>query len=126
MKAKKAKRMTQIISALVIPFALVVSGSAQAGKFDMEGKLKQCEIAFNKAHSGEMSQVQAAKARTEHMKLVLEILENLNKRNTAVALDTGEALSQEAIVNNFRVMGRLLEMMAADHRPATTEWNYAY
>jgi len=126
MKANKAKRITLIISALVIPFVLVVSGAAMAGKFDLDGKLKQCEAAFKKAHSGEMSQAVAAKARTQHMKLVLEILDNLNKRNAAVSLETGETLTQKEIVNNFRVMGRLLEMMATDHSTATTEWNYVY
>lgn len=83
-------------------------------------------MAFEKAHSGEMSQAEAAKSQSEHRKLMLEILENMNKRNTEISTKTGEAMSNEEIVNNFRVIGRLLEMMAVELQPQKAPWNYAY
>ncbi|MDT8282217.1 MAG: hypothetical protein RQ982_05315 [Gammaproteobacteria bacterium] len=117
----------QLLSALILSGAMILSGSATADeKFPMGDKLQQCELAFEKAHSGELSQAEAAKAKSEHRKLMLEILENINKRNTEISTKTGEAMSNEEIVNNFKVMGRLLEMVALDHQPQKAPWHYAY
>jgi hypothetical protein len=117
----------QLLSVLLLTGTLLVSGSGNAADiFPLEAKLKQCEMAFKKAHSGELTLAEAGKARQKHMKLVMEILEDINKRNTAVDISTGESLTQKEIVNNFRVMGRLLEMLAADHQAPKTLWDYAY
>jgi len=108
----------QLMSVLILSGAMVLSGNIIAGeKFPMEDKLQQCETAFKNAHNGKISQADAISARTEHRKLTLEILENLNMRNTEISTKTGEVMSNKEIVNNFRVMGRLLEMLAIWHQP---------
>ncbi|HHJ35100.1 MAG TPA: hypothetical protein ENJ87_04980 [Gammaproteobacteria bacterium] len=117
----------QLLSALVLSGVIIFSGNGFAApSFPMEAKLKQCEMAFKKAHSGKLTVAEAAKARIEHMKLVKELLENLNKRNADVDVSTGESLTQKEIVDNFRVMGRLLEMLAIEHQAPEAQWDYAY
>ena len=117
----------QLMSVLILSGAMVLSGNIIAGeKFPMEDKLQQCETAFKNAHSGKISQADAAYARSEHRKLTLEILQNLNMRNTEISTKTGEVMSNEEIVNNFRVMGRLLEMLAIWHQPPKVPYEQLY
>jgi len=115
---------TQLLSALVLSGAILISGSSFAKDFPMQEKLQQCEAAFEKMQSGKMSQANAWNARKQHKQLVREILDNLNKRNANVSIATGEVLSGEEILNNFKVMGRLLAMLAAEHPADTDEWGY--
>ncbi len=120
----KANIKKQLLSALVLSGAIFISGSSFAKDSTMHTKMQQCEVAFEKMQSGKMSQAEAWKARKEHKKLVREILDNLNKRNAKVSTATGEVLSGEEILNNFKVMGRLLAMLAAEHPAQTDEWGY--
>ena len=121
------KPITRLLTVLVIPAVLAgFSINTHAESSSLEDKLNQCQIAFDKAHSGDMSQTEAAKARREHMALVREILADLNKRNATVDTAGGEVLSQQEILDNLRVMGRLLEMIAIDHQGTAAEWSYVY
>jgi len=120
----KAISRTQLLSALVLSGAILISGNSFAEGYPMQEKLQQCEAAFEQMHSGKMSQADAWHARKQHKKLVIEILDNLNKRNANVSIATGEVLSGEEILNNFKVMGRLLAMLAAEHPGETDEWGY--
>ena len=122
----KTVSKTQLLSALVLSGALLISGTSFAKGFPMQEKLEQCEAAFENMQSGKMTQTDAWKAAKQHKKLALEILANLNKRNADVSSATGQALSDEEILNNFKVMGRLLAMLAANMQPAKTEWDYIY
>jgi len=118
---------TQLLSALLLSGAVLISGNVLAAeKFDMDAKLEQCRAAYNDAHSGKMSVAEAGRAQLKHMKLMQEILKNLNQRNSKASLKTGEALSDAEIIQNLRVMGHLLEMIAGAHQQPVTEWNYAY
>jgi hypothetical protein len=120
-----AKALTNVVGILFIAMAVGAGvNEVSAGPYPLEMKLKQCEIAFQNAHSSTMSQAEAAKARRDHAQLVREILQELNKRNAAVDDKHGKTLSQDEILNNFRVMGRMLEMIASDHQPASLEWSY--
>jgi len=114
----------QLLSALVLTGTILISGSSFAKDFPLHEKLQQCEMAFEKMQNGKMSQADAWTARKEHKKLVREILDKLNKRNAEVSTATGEELSGEEILNNFKVMGRLLTMLAAEHPAETDEWGY--
>ena len=116
---------TQLLSALVLCGSILISSSSFAGGFLMHEKLQQCEAAFEKMQSGKMTQADAWRARKEHKVLVREILNNLNKRNAEVSTATGEVLSNEEILNNFKVMGRLLAMLAAEYPTDTDEWGYS-
>jgi len=109
----------QLLSVLVLSTAVFFTGSSFAAGFPMEKKLQQCEMAFEQAQSGKLSQAEAWKARREHKKLAQEILAGLNKRNAEIT-----TISNEEILNNLRVMGRLLEMLAADHPAMQDEWGY--
>ena len=120
----KTVSRTQLLSALVLSCTILISGSSFAKGFPMQEKLQQCEAAFEKMQSGKMSQADAWNARKQHKQLVREILDNLNKRNTNVSIATGEKLSDEEILNNFKVMGRLLAMLVAEHPAETDEWGY--
>ena len=121
------KSITRLLTILVIPAVIAgFSMNVHAGSSSLDEKLNQCQMAFDKAHSGDMSQAEAAKARRDHMTLVREILEDLNKRNAAVNTASGEVLSQQEILNNLRVMGRLLEMLVIDHQGTIPEWSYVY
>ncbi len=119
------------LGVLLISSMLLFSGnsvaemaSAAPGEAAIHAKLKKCEVAFDKAHSGKMSQEEAWIARREHKKLTMELLADLNKRNSAVSLESGEVLSNEQVLTNFKVMGRLLEMLAIDHPTQIDEWGY--
>ena len=106
----------QLLSAAILSGSILLSGNVIASeKFSMEDKLQQCEAAFKNSHSGNISQSSAAEARSEHRQLMLEILENMNMRNTEISTKTGDVMSNEEIVNNLRVMGRMLEMLATLH-----------
>jgi len=120
----KKKSKTQLMSALVLTGTILISSSVFANDFPMHAKLQQCEMAFDKMQSGKMSQADAWKARKQHKKLVREILAQLNKRNAEVSTATGEELSGVEILNNFKVMGRLLAMLAAEHPAETDDWGY--
>ena len=109
----------QLLSVLVLSTAVFFTGSSFAAGFPMEKKLEQCETAFEHAQSGKLSQEEAWKARREHKKLAQEILAGLNKRNAEIT-----TISNEEMLNNLRVMGRLLEMLAADHPAMQDEWGY--
>ena len=109
----------QLLYVLILSSSMFLSGNVIAEeKFPMEDKLEQCEMAFKKAHSGNISQYAAYEARYEHRKLMLEILENINLRNAEISTKSGEVMSNVEIVNNFKVMGRLLEMLAVLHEPS--------
>jgi len=114
----------QLMSVLVLAGTLLISASSFAKDFPMQAKLQKCEMAFEKMQSGKMSQAEAWKARKQHKLLVREILANLNKRNAEVSTVTGEELSGVEILNNFKVMGRLLAMLAAEHPSDTDDWGY--
>ena len=109
----------QMLSVLILSTAVFFTGSSHAGNFPLEKKLEQCEMAFEQAQSGKLSQEEAWKARREHKKLAREILADLNRRNAQIT-----TISNEEILNNLRVMGRLLEMLATDHPTMTDEWGY--
>ena len=121
---KKSYRK-QLLSVLILSGAVFISGSSFAAEnLSMDAKLKKCETAFDMAHSGKLTQSEARKAREDHIKLTLEILADLNKRNAEVSTATSEVLSDQEILNNFKVMGRLLEMLAKDHPAQTDEFGY--
>ncbi len=122
-----SKPITRLLTVLVIPAVIAgFSLNVYAGSSLLDEKLNQCQMAFDKAHSGELSQAEAGKARLKHMELMREILADLNKRNAAVDTASGEVLSQQEILDNLRLMGRLLEMLAINHHGTTTEWSYLY
>lgn len=84
--------------------------------------VEECDLAFHKAQTQVLSQAAAWKARNQHKALVRNILKNLNQRNAEVSL-AGGSLSHEEVLTNLKIMGRLLDILAAEY-PVTDEWGY--
>jgi len=116
---------SSVAVAAIIGVLSLSSGALFAAEYPMEQKLQECNAAFKAAHKKDISREEAAKAKAEHVKLMVDILRNLNEQNTAAA-DQGKPLSPVQVSNNVRVMGHLLEMLAADHMPEGAEWSYLY
>jgi len=112
------------VTALVLSLGLG-SQSVQAEKYPLQQKLQQCEQQFKASRNKSATREQAAKARVTHFKLMLDILEHLNDQNTAL-VDQGKSLSSEAVTENIRVMGHLLEMLAKEQFEPQAEWSYLY
>jgi len=110
--------------ALVVLSPIFISSNCLAADYPLEEKLLQCEAAFEKMHSGALSQEEAWKVRREHKLLVREILENLNTRNHSILKSSDHTMSSEEILDNFIVMGSLLEMLATENLRKTDEWGY--
>ena len=114
-----------VFSALVL-CTIFFSNYGFAADYPLKEKLQQCEVAFEKMHSGELSQDEAWKLRIEHKKLVKEILVNLNKRNHNILKSGDYTMSSEDILDNFIVMGSLLEMLSTENLRMTDEWGYPF
>ena len=112
------------LCAFVLFGAILVSTNSFASDYPFKEKLQQCEAAFEKMHSGDLAQKDAWKVRNEHMMLVREILENLNKRNHAVMRSQDRTMSSDEVLDNFLVMGSLLEMLATKDLRIDDEWGY--
>ncbi len=93
---------------LLIGF-MAVSLSAAAGSGSIEQKLEQCKKEFALAHSGGTPQETAAAANLRHLKLMKEILQELNTRNA------NRKLSPEELQENVMVMSHLLEMLVTEN-----------
>jgi len=118
------KSTKSLFATIALATSVALSGVAYAAHGGLHNdqlhkKLDQCEAAFEKMQSGKLSQEEAWKARREHKKLASEILATLNKYNAEIS-----EISNEEILENLRVMGRLLEMLATDHPSMTDEWGY--
>jgi len=114
----------QSLSVFVLATAVFFTGlffadDSFANDFPLHDKLEKCEAAFDKMQSGKLTQEEAWIARREHKKLAREILASLNKRNAELT-----TISNEEVLNNLKVMGRLLEMISSDHPTMTDEWGY--
>ncbi len=115
----KAWATTVVLSTTVFFASLLYTNESMANDFPLHEKLEKCEAAFKQAQSGKLSQEEAWIARREHQKLAREILADLNKENAKI-----KTISNEDILNNLRVMGRLLEMLSTDHPTLKDEWGY--
>jgi hypothetical protein len=86
---------------------------AYADTYPLHEKLRQCEAMFNIAQSGTGTMEQADKARIEHLELMVQILDHLNRRTDAIA-GRGGTLSPKEATDHLMVMGHLLQMPATD------------
>lgn len=114
-----------VLAASFAAFLSLGSGSLSAADYPLEQKLQQCEAAFKASRSKTATREQASKARAQHFELMVDILQHLNNENVAT-LDQGKTLTAKQLTNNVRVMGHLLEMLAADHLGAQLDWSYLY
>lgn len=76
---------------------------------DLHDKLDQCKKEFAISHNKNVSQEKAMAAKIRHLKLMKDILVELNKRNVS------KNLSSEALQENVMVMSHLMEMMVKEN-----------
>jgi len=114
----------QMYCAVAFFAAIMASGTSVADDYPLKMKLQQCEAAFEKMHSGSLTQEEAWKVRRQHKELVREILENLNKRNHQKFQSKDSTIPNEEVLENLMVIGSLLEMMAVENLRITDEWGY--
>ena len=115
---------TQLYSALALLATFSISGNSLAADYPLQEKLQQCESAFEKMHSGDLTQEEAWKMRREHKVLVSEILGELNQRNHDTLASKDASMSSEEILDNFIIIGSLLEMLATEDLRMSDEWGY--
>ncbi len=114
-----------LIATAFAAFMALGSRPLFAEEYPLAEKLQQCETAFKESRSKTATREDAAKARTRHIKLMVEILQHLNEQNVA-AVDEDRVLTPEELSNNVRVMGHLIEMLAVDHMTPKYDWSYVY
>lgn len=115
---------TQLYSALVLLATFPISSNSLAADYPLQEKLQQCEAAFEKMHSGDLTQEEAWKVRREHKVLVSQLLGILNQRNHDALESKDPSMSSEEILNNFIIIGSLLEMLATENLRVSDEWGY--
>ncbi len=107
----------------IILFLTVLTASfgntASAGS--LKNKLQQCKQSFATSHNKDATQKTAAAAKLKHLKLMKEILNDLNKKNT------GKQMTASDIQENVMVMSHLLEMLVTENLNNKEEtWNMNY
>ena len=94
------------------------SNIASAESYPMAEKLKQCKQEFNIAHKKDATQEVAVAAKLKHLKLMKEILTQINIKNTGKKMTTAELQDQ------VMVMSHLLEMLVAENlNEKFNSWN---
>jgi hypothetical protein len=87
---------------------LSFSSTLLASPDGLQDKLQQCKQEFSISHDKNVSQEKALTAKFNHLKLMKEILVELNKKNT------GRTLSPQEIQENLMVNSHLMEMMVTE------------
>ncbi len=92
---------------------------ASAGSIDK--KLEECKQAFALSHDKKASQETAVAANLKHLKLMQEILQELNKKNADRKMTNAE------LQENVMVMSHLLEMLVTENLNKKEQtWNLNY
>ena len=111
----KPLSMKQLLIALSLSGSLMITGMIHAADtVSVKARLQQSEAALQKAARGDLSGDEVWSARKEHRALVLDVLQELNRRNIEVS-SSGRSLTDEELLHSLRAMGRLLEELAADY-----------
>ncbi len=107
----------------IILFLTILSASfvniASAGS--LENKLQQCKQSFETSHNKDATLKTAAAAKLKHLKLMKEILNDLNTKNT------GKQMTAADIQENVMVMSHLVEMLVSENLNNKEQtWNMNY
>jgi len=114
----KTKRMLPVVFVFGL---LTASYTGLASASSMQDKLTQCKQAFATSHQKDATQGMAAAAKLKHLKLMKEILKELNTKNS------NKNLSKAELQENVMVMSHLLEMLVTENLSAKEEaWNMNY
>jgi len=109
------------ISILCFLVLLIASFGNVASADSLTKKLEQCKMEFATAHNKESTQKVAVAAKLKHMKLMKEILHELNVKNEDKKLTNAE------LQENVMVMSHLLEMLVVENlNQKEQSWNMNY
>lgn len=89
-------------------------------------EMQAMDKAYKTANNPKTLQGDAEKARQEAITLARHILRHLNTRSDSVNIKEGGQLSPTEVLLSIRVMGHLLDLLAAEHQPHEDAWSYAY
>lgn len=104
-----------VVALLSASFSNVVS----AGSLDK--KLQQCKQEFSLSHQKDATQEVAVAAKLKHLRLMKDIIHELNVKNT------DKKMSNAELQENVMVMSHLLEMMAVENLSQKDQtWNMNY
>ncbi len=116
--------MTAKKSLLSIPLLLVLLSTplgSIANAESLDSKLQQCKQAFALSHSKDVTQKTAVAADLKHLKLMKEILHELNKKNV------DKKMTNDELQENVMVMSHLLEMLVIENlNQKEQSWNLNY
>lgn len=100
---------------------LTASFGNLASASSLDKKLQQCKQAFSVSHNKDSTQGVAAAASLKHLKLMKELLSELNKKNA------DKNMSNSELQENVMVMSHLLEMLVTENLTEKDQtWNLNY
>lgn len=89
-------------------------------------EMNEMEALYKTAISKDVSQGKAEQARQDMVRKARHLLRHLNERNSHINIKEGGQLTSTEVLLNFRVMGRLLDILVSDALPHEDEWSYAW
>ncbi|VAW67100.1 hypothetical protein MNBD_GAMMA08-1161 [hydrothermal vent metagenome] len=115
-KRKNSSVSIMFVGAL---FMLSLTPLAQADSIDK--KLEQCKQSFSVAHNKDSTQKVAVAAQLKHLKLMKEIIHELNVKNA------DKKMTNDELQQNVMVMSHLLEMLVTENlNKKENSWNLNY
>jgi len=100
---------------------LSVSYTGVVNATSLENKLQQCKQEFSISHQQDVSQQVATAAKLKHLRLMKEILHELNMKNA------DKKMSNIDMQENVMVMSHLLEMLVDENLSEKDQsWNMNY
>ncbi len=116
MTVKKSLLSVPLFLALLI----ALSGNIALAE-SLDRKLQQCKQAFSLSHSKDATQEAGVAANLKHLKLMKEILHELNKKNA------DKKMTDTELQENVMVMSHLLEMLVIENlNKKEQSWNLNY
>ena len=114
-KKTKALPVVILFTILTASFSTVVSAES------LDKKLQKCKQEFSISHNKNSTQEVATAAKLKHLKLMKEILHELNVKNA------GKNMSSADMQENVMVMSHLLEMLVTENLSIKEQsWNLNY
>ena len=114
-------RKTTTFSILFFFALLIASLGSVASAGALDKKLEQCKKEFALSHSKDVSKDVAVAASLKHLRLMKEILHELNEKNTDKKMTDAE------LQKNVMVMSHLLEMLVTENLNKKDQtWNLNY
>jgi len=114
-------KLNKNLLAIFLFTVLSASYSNVVSAESLDEKLHQCKQAFSMSHKPDATQEVATAAKLKHLKLMKEILHDLNVKNA------NKKMSNTQMQENVMVMSHLLEMLVIENLSEKDQsWNLNY